>query len=71
MADLPFESPRKYGDWDDDIDELAAGFAGRPASPKPNNQSGSIPVDGSGEGEVDANVLRRLVANSGSKYGAV
>lgn len=29
MAEIPIENPRKYGVWDDDIDELVDGLAGR------------------------------------------
>ena len=69
MPDVPMESPRKYGSFDDDLDELASAIAGHPVSSKPNLQPDPSAAVGSQSDEVDADFLRRLTRDSGSKYG--
>ena len=60
-----YESPNKYGRFDDDIDELVAGFAGRDAVRRSPNSAGA---QSSGTDEVDEDFLRKA-GNTDSHYG--
>ena len=60
-----YESPNKYGRFDDDIDELVAGFNGGDPLRRSANPSGTQP---SGEIKVDEDFLRKA-GNPDNHYG--
>ena len=65
-ADIPMESPNKYGRFDDDISELVAGVTGG----VPVKRDGVVDrAESSGEDTVDEDFLR-TAGNPRNKYGS-
>jgi hypothetical protein len=63
--DMPFESPRKYGVFDDNLDDLDDVLAGR--DPKRRPAGGGDSVSGDDSEVVDAAFLQKAVSER--KYG--
>jgi len=65
VREIPVESPRKYGAWDDNVDDLADGLGRRESS----RRSGDVAVpDLPASDSVDEDFFR-TVRDSSSKYG--